>query len=143
MHITKESLSVLYSEYNRLYFNNKLGKCSFSFFSKKVSYLGWYDGKVLKNGKVKDKIWIGKSVIWTEDLLKKILLHEMIHMYNNRIDKCKYNGLFGHGKYFKIQCKRIQNEFGIDVLDLPKIEFLDKKFSPSLLERILLFIFDR
>lgn len=143
MKLTKEHIIKLYHFYNELYFNNKLGKCDFSFFSKNISYLGWYNAKETKTGKPKDKIWIGTCVIWNEELLKKILLHEMIHMYNKRVDKCKFNGIFGHGRYFKRQCNRLKKEFGVDIMKLPKIEFINKKFSPSLWERIILWIFDR
>lgn len=143
MKITKEYLKKLYNECNSLYFDNKLCKCDFSFFSKNVSYLGWYNGRETKNGKKIDKIWFGTSVIWNEDLLRKVLIHEMIHMYNRRIDKCKFNGLFGHGKYFKKHSKRIKELYGIDVLNFGKIEFINKKFSPNLLERIILWLFDR
>ena len=34
MKVTKELLKRLFDEYNKLYFDGKLGKCNFSFFTK-------------------------------------------------------------------------------------------------------------
>ena len=143
MVVTKELLKNLYKEYNEKYFYNKLGKCDFSFFPKNLSILGKYNSKNDKNGKSKDKIWIGTSVIWTEEHLQRILIHEMIHMYIHRVEGHKYDGLLGHGWRFRRQCRRIRKSYGIEALKLPDVEFINKKFSPKLWERILLWIFDR
>jgi hypothetical protein len=59
MKVTKELLKSLFDEYNKLYFDGKLGKCNFSFFTKNLSILGSYNSQNDKNGKPKDKIWIG------------------------------------------------------------------------------------
>lgn len=143
MVVTKELLKRLYKEYNEKYFYNKLGECDFSFFPKNLSILGKYNSKNDKNGKPKDKIWIGTSVIWTEEHLQRILIHEMIHMYVYRVEGHKYDGLLGHGWRFRRQCRRIRKNYGIEALKLPNVEFINKKFSPKLWERILLWIFDR
>ena len=59
MIVTKDLLKTLFNEYNEKYFYGKLGKCNFSFFPKNLSILGKYNSKNDKNGKPKDKIWIG------------------------------------------------------------------------------------
>ena len=143
MIVTKDLLKRLYKEYNEKYFYGKLGKCDFSFFPKNLSILGKYNSKNDKNGVSKDKIWIGTSVIWTEEHLQRILIHEMIHMYVHRVEGHKYDGLLGHGWRFRRQCRRIRKNYGIEALKLPNVEFINKKFSPKLWERILLWIFDR
>ena len=143
MVVTKELLKELFAEYNTLYFDNKLGKCDFSFFSKKLSYLGWYCAKEDRKGRPNDKIWIGTSVIWTEDLLQRILIHEMIHMYVNRVEGHKHDGILGHGWRFRRQCRRIRKNYGIEVLKLHDVEFINPKFYPKLWEKILLSIIDR
>lgn len=140
---TKELLKKLYKEYNEKYFYGKLGKCDFSFFSKNISFLGWYCGKETCKNIPNDKIWIGTAVKWTEDALKCVLIHEMIHMYVYRIEGHKYDGIFGHGRRFRKQCKRLKKEFGLDVLRSPNIEYINKKFSPKLWERIFTYLFDR
>ena len=96
-----------------------------------------------KKGKPIDKIWIGTSVIWTEELLKIVLVHEMVHMYVYRIDGRKHDGLLGHGRYFKRQAKRLKKEFNIDIIKFKGVNYSNKKFQPKLWERILLWIFDR
>ena len=73
----------------------------FSLFSKNTSYLGWYCPKVDSKGRPNDKIWIGTGVYWTEETLKRVLVHEMIHMYVYRIDGYKHDGILGHGQHFK------------------------------------------
>ena len=105
MVVTKELLKELFAEYNTLYFDNKLGKCDFSFFSKNSSNLGWYCAKEDRKGRQNDKIWIGTSVIWTEELLRRILIYEMIHMYVNRVDGRKQLCLQGYRGVRFPRCK--------------------------------------
>lgn len=143
MEVTKSLLSKLYNDYNAKYFDNKLGKCHFSLFSKNTAYLGWYCAKTTKIGKPNDRIWIGTGVYWNPEILERVLVHEMVHMYVYRIEGCKYDGLLGHGRRFRSQCRRIKNQYGVDVLNLPKVEFINKKNSPKLWERFILWLIDR
>lgn len=143
MDVTKDLLKALFNEYNEKYFYGKLGKCDFSFFPKYRSALGKYNSKNDKNGKPKDRIWIGTSVIWTEEHLQRILIHEMIHMYVYRVEGYKYDGILGHGWRFRRQCRRIRKNYGIEVLKYPNVKFINKKTSPKIWERILLWIIDR
>ena len=71
--ITTDDLKPLYEHCNKKYFEGQLGKCGFSFFSKNISYLGWYQGREDKEGRPKDKIWIGKCVKWTKDALERVM----------------------------------------------------------------------
>ena len=143
MVITKELLKSLFDEYNELYFDGKLGKCNFSFFTKNLSILGSYNSRNDKNGKPKDKIWIGTSVKWTEEHLQRILIHEMIHMYVHRIEGHRYDGIFGHGRRFRREARRIRKEYGIETLKCPDVEFLDKNHRPQWWEKALLWLIDR
>ena len=143
MVVTKELLKELFAEYNKLYFDGRLGKCDFSFFSKKQSILGWYCAKEDSKGRPNDKIWIGTSVVWREEHLQRILIHEMIHMYVYRVEGHKYDGVLGHGWRFRRQCRRIRKHYGIEALKLPDVEFINPKFYPKLWEKILLWIIDR
>lgn len=133
--LSKELLKELFDEYNEKYFYGKLGKCTFSFFSKNNICLGKFSDREDKNGKPKDKIWVGTCVNWTEETLKLLLIHEMIHMYNIRVEKCKFNGLTGHGFYFKRQCRRLKRDFGIDLKKLKNIGNINHK--PMFWEKIL------
>lgn len=136
MKVTKELLKELFNEYNEKYFYGKLGKCTFSFFSKNTLCLGKFSNREDKNGKPKDKIWVGTCVNWTGETLKLLLIHEMIHMYNIRVEKCRFNGLTGHGFYFKRQQRRLKQNYGIDIKCLKNISSGSNR-KPALWEKIL------
>ena len=93
MKVTKELLKELYAEYNQTYFGGVLGECEFHLFPKTIGFLGAYREGVDRKGKPKDKIWIGTCVKWNETLLRDVLVHEMVHLYNHRIDGRKHDGL--------------------------------------------------
>jgi hypothetical protein len=143
MIVTKNILEELYQKYNMLYFGGLLGKCAFSLFPKNTTYLGWYCSKETARGKPNDRIWIGTGVYWTEETLKRVLIHEMVHMYVYRINQCKYDGILGHGRHFRKQARFIKDTYGIEVYKLPKVEYVNKKNSPKLWERIILWLIDR
>lgn len=143
MKITKELIKERFEEYNQKYFNKQLGRCNFYLLPKNKSILGKYNGREDKKGTPIDRIGIGTNVIWTEDAFKHVLIHEMVHMYNRRIDNCVWDGVLGHGRHFRRQCRRLKREFGIDVLTLPDVEYIKKEFSPKLWERIILWLIDR
>jgi hypothetical protein len=143
MIVTKELLKEQFAAYNTLYFDGKLGKCGFSFFSKNITFLGWYCAKEDSRGRPNDKIWIGTCVKWTEEGLKRVLIHEMIHMYVHRIEGHRYDGIFGHGRRFRREARRIRKEYGIETLKCPDVEFLDKNHRPQWWEKALLWLIDR
>lgn len=119
MKITKDDLKVRFDEYNRLYFDSVLPQCEFSVI--KLSCLGRYMFSSGKKGKRKYRIGITSDVNWTEETLRDVLIHEMIHHYVIAIDGCKdidgfsWYGLFGHGKRFRRQVKRIKRQFGQNI----------------------------
>ncbi len=119
MKITKEDLKARFDEYNRLYFGSALPRCEFSV--TKLSCLGRYMFSSGKNGKRKYRIGLTCDVNWTEDSLRDVLIHEMIHHYVVAIDGCKgidgfsWYGLFGHGKRFRKQVRRIKRQFGQNI----------------------------
>jgi hypothetical protein len=143
MKVTKELLKELYSEYNAKYFGGELGRCDFSFFPKNIICLGSYQKKEDAKGRIKDKIWIGSFVKWNETLLQQVLLHEMIHVYNTRIEKCRWYGILGHGRCFKRHVKRLRKDYGISLTRQKSFTDVNgKKISPKMWERILLFLID-
>jgi hypothetical protein len=74
-----------------------------------------------KNGKRKYRIRLTSDVKWTVEALRDVLIHEMIHHYVVAIDGCKgidgfsWYGLFGHGKRFRRQVRRIKREHGLKI----------------------------
>lgn len=114
MDVTKEELKRRFDAYNKLYFFGSLGKCEFHFLNKNVIVLGKYNEK--KNGRGRTpQIWLGQSVVWTDTLLKNVLIHEMIHMYNFTVEGCKFDGILGHGRHFRRQCRRLKRNYGLDI----------------------------
>ena len=73
--IVKDELQRRFEEYNRFYFNEKLKKPRFKFIMAKKPY-----GSCHVNKK-RCEIWISKYVKWTDETLKNVLIHEMIHQY--------------------------------------------------------------
>ena len=144
MTLTKEDLKRRYDEYNQAYFYGRLGKCDFMFFSRNVGFLGWYNNRDDKKGRPKDRIWMGTCICWTEEVLQKVLIHEMIHMYNVRVEKKWWRGILSHGPCFRRHCRRIKRDFDIDVLDLPALQYRSTKVKPpKRWEKILTWIIDR
>ena len=112
MEITKNTLKELFKEYNEKYFNGVLSTCKMNYI--KISCLGRYTYKKDKDGKIIGTIWITNDVDWSIDALRQVIVHEMIHHYVKTIDK-ELDLFFGHGKSFKKQMKRINEEFNIGV----------------------------
>ncbi len=119
MKITKEDLKVRFDEYNHQYFNSVLPQCEFSVI--KLSCLGRYMFSSGKKGKRKYRIRLTSDVNWTEESLRDVLIHEMIHHYVIAIDGCMgidgfcWYGLFGHGKRFRRQVRRLKREHGFKI----------------------------
>ena len=145
MVITKELLKEKYDEYNKLYFDGKLGKCVFSLLPENTSYLGMFTVKSDRNGERFGWIRLGKCILWNEEIFKNTLIHEMIHMYNHLVegglaDTWPFNGLFWHGFFFKRQCWRIKRKYGLKINANIRIRnnfiYVRKELTPSLIDRI-------
>lgn len=108
MEVNKKILKALYREYNKLYFDNILSPCDCHYI--KLDAFGRYTNQ---NGK--GKIWITTDVDWTEETLRKVLVHEMIHHYVKTIDGKNEYLFFRHGFKFRRQMKRINKEFGLGI----------------------------
>lgn len=111
MVITKELIRQKYVEYNHLYFNNELPRCKFSVYNTKEE-LGLY---------TRDSIWIArypknlsKTAVWTEELFKEVLIHEMVHHYVVAV-KNKRSFLCPHGLRFRRKCWELKRLHNIDI----------------------------
>lgn len=139
--VTKQALNKRFNEYNRLYFNNQLGKCRLSCLYMKDFGAYFFNDK--KKDVVKSQIFIAKNVRWTEEALRDTLIHEMIHMYVRTILCKKHDGLLGHGCAFRKECRRIKKEFGLNItIHGFEIEGLRKEPPTKLWEKVLLCIID-
>lgn len=111
MVITKELIRQKFVEYNHLYFNNELPRCKFSVYNTKEE-LGLY---------TRDSIWIArypknisKTAVWTEELFKEVLIHEMVHHYVVAV-KNKRSFLCPHGLRFRRKCWELKRLHNIDI----------------------------
>lgn len=114
MEITKDILKVLFKEYNKKYFNNELSMCTMHYSNIDIC-LGRYIPRNGKDGNIKGHIWITTKVEWSEETIEAVLIHEMIHHYIKTIEKRKFDGLFGHGFFFKRKMNKINKKFGLNI----------------------------
>ena len=97
MEITKELLKQKFVEYNKLYFNNELKMCRFTYTYMRDVF-GRYMTHTTPKGEIVGHIWISKSIDLNEEMLKELLVHEMIHHYVRTIDGVFFDGFFCHGR---------------------------------------------
>ena len=114
MEITKELLKQKFEEYNKLYFNNELPMCRFTYTYMRDVF-GRYMTSTTPKGKKIGHIWISKSIDLDEEMLRELLVHEMIHHYVRTIDGVFFDGFFCHGRHFVRQVKRIKKQYGLDI----------------------------
>jgi len=128
--LTINGISKLFFKYNRMYFENKLAIPSFGLLHSKV-LLGLFRTKNDKRtGKeVKPKIFITADIEWSEDDLRDVLVHEMVHMAVwQRGGKTRNR----HDGMFKDICDELEAKYGIRVRKpiilkkprRPKLQFL-------------------
>lgn len=139
--LTKQDIKERFDKYNSLYFNGVLGKCDFCWYSVNQTNYGGYIAYETENGVI-SKIWIGRNTYWDEEKLKEILVHEMIHMYVRTIDNKKIDGILGHGRHFRRQCKRIKKEHGLIIHKHPNFGYIKKELNPKKWEKVLLWLID-
>ena len=141
MFVDTKLIEKRFTEYNQKYFNNKLGKCRFSFYYTDV-FGSYVYNKKIKN-KPKSSITISKSVNWTEEAFKEVLIHEMIHMKIRTVYHIPHDGVLGHGIFFFFECLRIRMKYGIKIKKHPfHLLHLKKGLKPKMWEKVLLFIID-
>lgn len=107
--LTKGMLKERFKEYNKLYFGNKLKMPKFYFLSSKLPY-----GMCIRDKKQCD-IWISKRIDWTDEFLKNILIHEMIHQYAYEVlHGWKYSPI-QHGPLFHFVRWRLIKRYGLEI----------------------------
>lgn len=80
---------------------------------------------------------------WTEKELRRVMIHEMVHMYNTRIEKHWWYGLMGHGPCFRKHRRRIRRDFGIDIMDGSEAVYVKEEYKPKTWEKVLQWLIDR
>lgn len=113
MEIAKEDLRLRFDEYNQLYFEGKLKRAKMGFLSKSFkTIVGIFEFEIDKNRRVKNpSIKVSKRIVGNEEILKRVLLHEMAHLSVTQ----KYRKSKKHGIAFIKECKRIESQYNVKV----------------------------
>lgn len=106
----KKVLAALFDECNRQYFDGGLRRPRFSLYKSDNQY-GRYTCHRVKSG-IEGHIWISYSHDWDHNLLKTLMIHEMIHHRVKTVEH-RNGGLFGHNWRFRRECRRLRREFGL------------------------------
>ena len=108
--ISKEFVKEKFKEYNDLYFNGQLKMPIITLIQSDV-LAGQFCAKWGKRNGVlqliRKEIQIVENIVWTEDSLRNVLVHEMIHYYvETKKVKPKREGDFQHwGLFWKMKIK--------------------------------------
>ena len=108
MEVNKAIIKDLYKRYNALYFSGVLPLCDCHYI--KLDAFGRYTNQ---NGK--GKIWITNDVDWTEETLREVLVHEMIHHYVKSIEGKNEYLFFRHGFRFRRMMRKLNREFDLGI----------------------------
>ena len=112
MLITVDDLKRRFADYNAMYFGGVLAMPKFSLNNWNNGIIGKFRNGRDKNGTpCQPHIRIAKYAAFTDETLKEILIHEMIHYYVVFIDG--YDGLFSHGFRFRRIVRRLRREYGL------------------------------
>ena len=76
--LTKKDIKERFDKYNKMYFGGKLGKCEILWGLVNNADYGAYHAHEKEDG-LHSRIWVGRNTIWTEEGLRELLVHEMIH----------------------------------------------------------------
>ena len=109
--ITKELIKQRFEEYNKAYFNNELPKCKCSVYNTKWE-LGLYVRDWIRIAKKPKNI--SPTAVWTEELFKGTLIHEMVHHYVVAV-KGKRSIFSPHGLRFRRKCWELKRKYNIDI----------------------------
>lgn len=128
MEITVEILKEKFDEYNELYFGGRLGRPDEFRLHKSFRCFGWFrcnkhsPGSRLRNVIIS----ISKYYDWTEEHLRNVLVHEMLHYKIERSRRIDKNP---HGPRFLKLAAEMNEKYGLNVEVHPRLYGL--KVSPS------------
>lgn len=138
---SKTDLKERFDKYNTMYFGGRLGKCTFHWMSPNGGDYGEYVPQPTKNGIV-SKIGVARNTYWTEENLRELLVHEMVHMYIITVEGKRFDGILGHGSRFRAHCKRLKKDYGLRIHKHGDYGYIRKELRPKLWERVLLSLID-
>ena len=107
--VTRYVLEDLFDQYNKLYFEEKLVKPQLATYIGE-STMGIFNVSE-RHGKIRKKIMIARNVRYTQEDLRDILIHEMIHLYVYQEKGPSY----GHKKPFVDKMNELNAQYGLDI----------------------------
>lgn len=115
MKITKKLIKQKFDEYNELYFNSELPKCEIRI-SSAYRYYGLFQCKFDEKYKrvTCKSISISDLYDYTEENLKNILVHEMIHYYLIQ-NKKLFKDSIKHGPEFQKMMKDFNEKYNLNI----------------------------
>lgn len=123
----------LFNEYNNMCFGGELPRPILSLMhSKKM--LGYFSCDIDEDGEINNPtIEISDSYEYTEDKLRDVLVHEMIHYYLAYTQK---DLNFTHGKEFKRLANFFNSNFGMNISEKVDITNMNKVNNGGWLSRL-------
>ena len=115
MRINKALIKEKFNEYNALYFNSELPKCEIRIKSA-YRYYGLFECKYHEKYKKATfkTITISDLYDYTDENLRDVLVHEMIHYY--LIQKRKlFKDSFNHGPEFQKMVKEFNEKYNLNI----------------------------
>jgi hypothetical protein len=120
LNISKQYLKEKFIEYNKLYFDNKLPKVPIFTIINSKNLAGQYCAKWGKKDGVlqitRHEIQIDENILWTEETLRSVLVHEMIHYYVEiQKKKPKRDGDFQHWGLFWVMKTKLNWKYNLKI----------------------------
>ena len=117
--VTVELLKELFKKYNKLYFDNNLMLPTFSL-ECNDNIAGEFRYRFIKKGGQwtlgRKVIHINGNIIWNEQTLRSVLIHEMIHYYvQSRKKEPSRDGDFQHWGLFWITRLKLNWKYNLDI----------------------------
>ena len=132
MTITASKIRTLYSEYNKKYFEGSMFMPKITTFTG-INSMGIFSVKKWTN-KVEEELSIARNFKLTEEELRDLVLHEMIHQYVYE----KYDKM-NHGREFKRKMNELNNTYGFDIRKNSKHLFKKYRKKETFLKRLFSF----
>lgn len=133
--LTKNKIKEIFEECNQKYFNNQIKTPEiFDTWTPTIKCVGWVRAVWDKrNHRNKVALHISSKYNWTEENLRNVILHEMIHLdikdYLKPLNFWQRLFRLDHDKRFHKRMKELNKEFNLNIL--PRAKFMRTEIKKS------------